>query len=318
MVVTAAKMNSTRNIEVPVIDSKSSGGFLSGGYHRALMDVLLLTKARVNLLVVGTTFAGFAMHANPTEDFWLLIHTLGGTGMVAAGAAVANQSTEWRFDQRMPRTSDRPVAAGRVSRRTAAVMSGLLVIAGCLWLWLGANWVASLLAGISFFIYACLYTPSKRLTPLCTLIGAIAGALPFLVGWVATAPKCNIWAVSGFAFLFLWQIPHFLAIAWWRREEYSRAGFRVLPDCDHEGRQTALWTVLGAFLLLPVLLAPALWGVAAPWYIPAGTAFGVVFVIYCFRFMMKRTAQCARTLFVVSLLYLPAVYTMMLLAQKPS
>lgn len=281
-----------------------------------LADFLVLTKARVNVLVVATTWVGFALRADSEDNAWLLLHTLGGTGAVAAGAAVANQVFEREFDQKMLRTQNRPVATGKITPRTASVLSGLLVLIGCVWLALGANGWASLLAGISFLIYAFIYTPLKRLTAFCIVMGAVAGALPFLVGWVAAGPQSNVWAVSGFAILFLWQIPHFLAIAWWRREEYASAGFHVLPRQDQHGKQTATWTVLTTLLLLVASTLPGLVAPMARWYVLATIGVGTVFALFSLYFALSRTIAAARVLFIVSLFYLPTAYALLLLAQK--
>jgi protoheme IX farnesyltransferase len=307
-------MNPVTNIDVPVVNPESSP-YRKGGYGRFLADFLVLTKARVNLVVVATAFAGFALQARSLDDVWLLLQCLGGTGAVAGGAAATNQLLEWRLDQGMGRTRNRPIAAGRIRRPMAVLLSGLLVAGGCLWLWRGVNGLASLFAGISFLIYAFLYTPAKRLTPLCTLIGAVAGALPFLVGWVAVHPRFDLWALTGFAVLYFWQVPHFLAIAWWRREEYNHAGFRVLPRNDHTGKRTAWWAVLGALVLLASSLVPAFTRSAAPWYGPATAAIGLLFLGLCFRFARQRTVQAARTLFFASLIYLPGQYILMLLSR---
>lgn len=311
-----ARMNQVRNIEAPVIKPESQEEFRLERRCQPLADLIILTKARVNLLVVATTFAGFALHARSIDNPWLLVQTVSATGAVAGGAAIANQFAEWRFDQRMFRTRNRPIAAGRISRRIAILLSGMLVMGGCVWLWFGVNWLASLLAGISFFIYAFLYTPSKRLTPFCTLIGAVAGALPFLVGWVAVRPGFDVRAVIGFAVLFLWQVPHFLAIAWWRREEYRRAGFRVLPRDDHEGTQTAFWAGSITFLLLLVSIIPAFARSTAPWFASATSGAGLVFLAFYLRFAFRRTIESARTLFIVSIFYLPVLYVLLLFSQR--
>lgn len=277
-------------------------------------DVLVLTKARVNLLVVATTFVGFALHAPPAQHGLLLLNTLLGTGLVAAAAAVANQIREQAFDRQMHRTRQRPVAAGRIRPVTAVALGATFLVAGCVWLGWFVNLRALALAGMAFLIYALAYTPLKRVTPACTLVGAVAGALPVLTGWAATGAAFGWWASTAFAVLFFWQIPHFLAIAWRHRIDYQRAGFQVLPRHDPHGHRTALWALAGALLLmgisvLPVVLLPVRAG-----YWPGALGLGIGFSFCAMRFLARRDEAAARWLFVASLVYLPALYALMLAA----
>ena len=297
------------------IQSRGRGRAESPGVAQRLTDCLLLTKARANVAVVATTFVGFALHADLPSNWRLLLHTLAGTGLLATSAAVANQAMEQEFDRHMARTCNRPIAAGRLHRRTAVWLSGALCGAGGLWLGAGVNLRALVFAGLAFLIYVFLYTPLKRRTPACTLVGAISGALPLLVGWAATGAEFGLWAAVAFAVLFLWQIPHFLAIAWRHRVDYLGAGYRVLCHGDHQGRRTAVWALVFTVAVFAISLVPALADRVTDWYWPGGLASGILFSIAAFRFLVSRTEVAARSLFLASLYYLPAVYLLMLLCR---
>lgn len=290
-----------------IMESTSATGRLS--------DFLALTKARVNGLVVGTTLVGFALEAPILPNWYILLQTLAGTALIAGSAAVANQAMEHSHDRQMARTRNRPVAAGRLRQSSAVWLSSMLLVAGCLWLGVGNNLRALSLAVLAFLIYAFAYTPLKRITPACTLVGAVAGALPVLVGWAATGLEFGRWAFVAFAVLFLWQIPHFLAIAWWRRSEYQRAGYQVLRHDDRDGYRTAGWALGFTAILFAVSLLPAFWQLVSGWYWPFALALNLGFSLGGIRFLVLRTEAAARHLFLVSLLYLPALYLLMLLCQ---
>lgn len=285
---------------------------------RRIADLLVLTKARVNGLVVGTTFVGFALDAPILPNWSSLLQTLAGTGLVAGSAAVANQALEQSFDRHMTRTRNRPLAAGRLRRRSAVWLSGILLGAGCLWLGAGVNLRAMWLASLAFLVYAFAYTPLKRCTPACTLVGAVAGALPVLVGWAATGAEFGRWACVAFAVLFLWQIPHFLAIAWWRQAEYRQAGFHVLRQDDRDGYWAAGWALGSTGILIAVSLLPTFWPRVSDWYGPIALTLGIGFSVAAMRFVVTRNEAAARGLFLASLFYLPALFSLMILCQaKP-
>ena len=300
-------------------DSSSCHGgacsILSGSAFTWVLDLIVLTKARVNTLVVGTTFFGFALHAEVVSNFPLLLQTLLATGFVACGAAVANQVLEHEYDRKMPRTQNRPLAARRISRSAAGWLSGALGTVGCVWLWNVANLTAMLFAGLAFLVYAFLYTPLKRHTPACTVMGAIAGALPFAVGWAATGADFGFWTFLGLAILFVWQIPHVLAIAWWRRTEYSRAGFRMISQGDFGGNVTARWMLGSALALIAVSLLPIWLHNVSHGYLAGSLALGIPFVGFSVRLFLTKSESAAKTLFFASLLYLPSVYVLMLACQ---
>lgn len=279
---------------------------------------MVLTKARANVAVVATTFVGFALHADVLPNWLLLFHALAGTALIAGSAAVANQAKEQQFDRNMARTRHRPVAAGRLNRRTAVWLCAALGGAGCLWLGAGVNVRALLFGALAFLIYVFAYTPLKRRTPACILVGAVSGALPLLIGWAATGAKFGLWASVAFAILFLWQMPHFLAIAWWRRGDYLGAGYRVLCPRDHHGHRTAGWALVSTLAVLAVSLVPAFANQVAAWYWPAALAAGIMFSTFAIRFLLRRNVTTARSLFLASLYYLPTVYALMLLCRVRS
>ncbi|MBU6408916.1 MAG: heme o synthase [Verrucomicrobia bacterium] len=278
-----------------------------------LSDLLALTKARVNFFVVGTAFVGFALHARILANWWVLLPTLIGTGLIAGAAATANQMREEKFDRQMVRTRNRPLATGRIRRGTALALAAVFLGVGCFSLGVFVNLRAMSLAGLTFIIYAFAYTPLKRQTPACILVGAIAGALPVLVGWAASGATFDLWAAVAFAVLFLWQIPHFLAIAWRCRTDYLRAGYRVLPCRDDKGRRTAGWALAGAVTTVAVTFIPLILRRVTDWYLFGELALGIVLLFAVTRFLVKRTDAAAQTLFITTLVYLPCVYLLMLL-----
>lgn len=287
--------------------------------HRSLTnrlsDLLTLTKARVNFFVVGTAFVGFALHARILSNWRVLLPTLIATGLVAGAAATANHIREQKFDRQMVRTRNRPLAADRIRRRTALALTAVLFGAGSLFLGCLVNLHAMCLAGLAFGIYAFAYTPLKRRTQACILVGAVAGALPVLIGWAASGAAFNFWAVIAFAVLFLWQIPHFLAIAWRWKSDYLRAGYRVLPRNDIHGYQTAGWALVGTVVTVIVSFAPLIFRRVADWYLFGGLALGTVILFSSIQFLTKRTEAAARSLFIASLIYLPSVYFLMLVCK---
>jgi protoheme IX farnesyltransferase len=278
-------------------------------------DLMLLTKARANVAVVATTVVGFALNSDIGANAALVLCTAAGTALLAGSASSANQALEHEFDRNMPRTRNRPIAAGRLGRRAGFALSGLLCVAGCLCLFAGVNPGAMLHGLLALVIYAGIYTPMKRRSPACTLVGAVSGALPLLIGWAATGARFGMWAAVTFAVLYLWQIPHFMAIAWWRRREYLGAGYRVLPGQDPDGRRTARLALVFTLGVLVVSLVPALTNQVTGWYLPGALVFGILFASFAVRFRMVRSEATARALFLASLSYLPAIFALMLFCQ---
>jgi protoheme IX farnesyltransferase len=268
-------------------------------------DYLALTKPRLNLLVIVTAAVGYYLGAGRHLDVWTMIHTIGGTALVAGGSAAFNQLWERRVDALMERTRQRPLAGGRLSPREAFWFASALSVAGLLWLALATNWLATGLALLTLLIYVVLYTPLKLVTSFSTVVGAIPGALPPMIGWVAATNALSREGWILFAIVFFWQMPHFLAIAWLCREDYSRAGFPLLPVIEPNGRSTAYHVATYASALIPVSLTPALTGMAGPTYFLVALLLGLGFLYFSLRFAFTRTRRDARSLFLASITYLP-------------
>jgi protoheme IX farnesyltransferase len=252
---------------------------------------------------VITTGAAFCMaepRVSASLQLSLLLHTLGGTLLVASGAATLNQWMERRFDARMRRTARRPVAGGRVPAAHALMFGALLSFAGICQLLLAVGTVPSLLALATLVSYLFLYTPLKRSSPLCTLVGAVPGAIPPLIGWTATGARLDYDAWLLFAILFLWQFPHFMAIAWMYRDDYERAGYFVLPRGKARTRFVTLQTLLP---LLGLIL------VTVPFGAPA-LLLDLAFLYFGVRFVLEMSAATARRLLLASIVYLPALLSL--------
>jgi protoheme IX farnesyltransferase len=275
-------------------------------------DYVALTKPRLNLLVIATTAAGCYLGAGPGLDYSLLLHVVCGTALVAGGSAAFNQIAERRVDALMERTKRRPVADGRLSPRDALVFATVLSVAGLVWLALAANLLATGVAAATLVTYVWLYTPLKLRTSFATVIGAIPGALPPMIGWAAATDTLSREAWILFAIVFFWQMPHFLAIAWLFREDYGRAGFPMLPVVEPDGRSTAYQVAAYASALVPVSLTPSLMGLSGPVYFVVALVLGLAFLFASLRFAFRRTRRDARTLFLASIAYLPLVWIAMI------
>ena len=283
-----------------------------------LSDYWELTKPEVNFLIAMTTVAAFCLGSpKPLAHFpWLLLlHTILGTVLVASGAGALNQLIEREFDRQMRRTSRRPIAAGRVEPVHALVFGTLLSLMGVLYLALAVRPAASLLALLTLCAYLFLYTPLKRRTPSCTLVGAFPGAMPVLIGYVAATGKLDSQAWQLYAILFLWQFPHFMAIAWMYREDYARAGYRVLPIGPEKTRFMGWQSVLPALALVWVAFAPMAWRHANPWFVTGTLLLSLGFLYFAARLALIRSSQSARRLLLVSILYLPLVFLLVVLAK---
>lgn len=277
-------------------------------------DWLELTKPRITTMVVFTTMVGFVV-ASARVDTALLLATLVGTALVAAGAAVLNQVLERDTDALMWRTRERPLPAGRVGLREAVAYGSCLSLLGLGALLWSSGWLSAAVAATTLVSYLGLYTPLKRRTSLATLVGAVPGALPPVIGWAAARGTLEGGAFVLFAILFLWQIPHFLAIAWLYRDDYARGGFPMLPVVDREGVFTARQAVVHSLALLFVSLAPFAAGGAGPWYLAGAFLLGATYVLFALRLASARDLPAARGLFVVSVLYLPALCSVLLAAR---
>jgi heme o synthase len=285
---------------------------------RVLSDYWEVTKPEVNFLIAITIVAAFCLGCpKPFEHFpWFpLLNTLFGTALVASGAGTLNQLIERNFDAQMRRTARRPIAAGRIEPIHALVFGTLLSLMGVLYLALAVRPAASLLALLTLTAYLFFYTPLKRRTPLCTLVGAFPGGMPVLIGYVAATGKLDSPAWLLYAILFLWQFPHFMAIAWMYREDYARAGYQVLPLGTEKARFMGWQSVLPAVALVPVAFAPIALRHANP-VLVAGTLFlSLGFLYFAARLALIRSSQSARRLLLVSVLYLPLVFLLVVLAR---
>jgi protoheme IX farnesyltransferase len=281
----------------------------------ALGDWVELTKPRITTMVLFTTLVGFVTSSPDRVQFAALAIALLGTGLVASGAAVLNQVLERDTDALMLRTRDRPLPAGRVSPTDASVFGGALSILGLGVLYGASDSLAAGVAALTLVSYLAVYTPLKRRTPFSTLVGAVPGALPPVIGWAAARGSLDGGAWLLFAILFLWQIPHFLAIAWLYRDDYARAGFPMLPVVDREGTFTARQAVLHCLALLLVSLAAAVAGLGGLWYVGGAFVLGVVLSLFALRLALARSLPAARGLFLASVLYLPALCSLLLAAR---
>jgi len=281
-------------------------------------DYWALTKPEVNFLIVITTFVGFYL-ARPAgwQDFpfWLSINVLLGTLLVASGTGALNQYLERGFDAQMRRTARRPLAGGRLKPAAVLWFGIALSVVGSIYLAIAVNVLASLLAMGTLLSYLFFYTPLKRKTPLCTLVGAFPGAMPPLIGWAAASGKLNFEAWTLYAVLFLWQFPHFMAIAWMYREDYARAGYLVLPSDDSSrARLVNLQTMLPLLALMPLSLLPGSLGEAEVYLIGA-LLLAAGFFYYAAQFVLCRSNSAARRLLAASIIYLPALFVVMVLAR---
>jgi heme o synthase len=275
-------------------------------------DYVALAKPRLNVLVVASTIAGYLMAGGDTANVATLLWTVIGTGLVAAGASALNQIIERDSDSLMRRTRMRPLPDGRLSSGEALTFAVLLSGAGLLILAAGVNLLAAEVALATLASYAVVYTPLKRRTSYSTVIGAIPGALPPVIGWAAAGNSLSRGAWVLFGIVFLWQLPHFLAIAWMYREDYARAGFPMLPVIEPDGRSTARQAVIYTAALLPLALAPTLVGMAGAIYFAGALILTVLFLGMSIRFAMSRAIRDARRLFFASITYLPMLWILMI------
>jgi protoheme IX farnesyltransferase len=282
-----------------------------------MKDYLELTKPRITWLILMSTAVGYFFGHHGAWSIMQVLHTILGTALIASGTAALNQWYEREADRKMRRTSDRPIPSGRLSAGRALVFGILLSIAGFAELALGVNWLSASLGLFTLLSYLFLYTPLKQRTPLSTLVGAFPGAMPPIIGYAAASGILDAQAWSLFAILFLWQFPHFLAIAWMYREDYERAGIVMLPVVQPSGEGTARQIVLYSLALIPVSMAPSLLGMSGKFYLFGALALGLWYLYSGVRVALDRTIQRARSVLLVSVIYLPLIYGLMLL-DRPS
>lgn len=270
-----------------------------------------LVKARLTALVLLTALMGFYLGVEGRLELGLLVHTLIGIGLVAGGAAACNQLIECEHDARMPRTAGRPLPRKLIKPEFAMVFGMGASILGIVWLWAGVNGLTAGLALFSWLSYVCVYTPLKRVTWWNTLVGAVPGAMPPLMGWAAATGELSLQGAVLFGILFFWQMPHFLSIGWMYRDEYAGAGFRMLPVEDKTGRRTGRQSVMYAGILLGISLLPTLLGVSGWIYFAGALMLGVAFLISAMQFARRLGRLEARRLFLGSITYLPLLLFLM-------
>jgi heme o synthase len=296
---------------------KSNADALAIPVARSRMaDYVALAKPRLNFLVVASALAGYVMAGGETANVLRLLATLLGTGLVAGGASALNQIIERQPDALMRRTRLRPLPDGRVLAREALVFAAALSVLGVAILIAGANLLSAVVAFATLVTYAAVYTPLKRRTSLSTVIGAIPGALPPVIGWAAARDSLSQGAWVLFGIVFLWQLPHFLAIAWMYRDDYAAAGFPMLPVIEPDGRSTARQAVAYSAALLPLSLAPTLIGMAGTVYFSGALVLTPLFLGMAIRFGMTRSVPAARQLFLSSILYLPLLWILMIVDRQ--
>lgn len=273
-----------------------------------------LTKPRIAVLVLFTVAAGAIFAGGRATDPVVLLNAVLGTALVASGASALNQWIERDSDARMRRTADRPLPSGRLLPLEVLLFGSALAAAGLLYLTLTlGSPAAALVAAVTFASYVGIYTPLKARTPLNTLVGAVPGALPPVIGWAAVRGTVDREAIVLFLILFLWQVPHFLAIAWMYRDEYARAGLRMLPSVDPEGWQTSRHMITWCLALIPASFGLGLAGTAGPLYFAGALALGLVFLVPALAFGRNRSHARARRVLRASLVYLPGLFALLLL-----
>jgi protoheme IX farnesyltransferase len=276
-------------------------------------DYLALTKPRVTLMVVITMAFGFYLGSHGAMDWVLLVHALIGTALVAGGTSAWNQYLERDIDAKMQRTKNRPLPAGRLKPVEALAFSVAISVIGIVHLLILVNWLTALLAAATLFSYVFLYTPLKQKSSLSTVVGAIPGALPPLGGWTASRGDLSVEGWILFAILFIWQLPHFLAIAWIYREDYRRGGLPMLTVVDPDGDSAGRQIISNCLALLPVSLLPTIVGMAGRVYFIGALALSLFFLACGIAVMRYRTNANVRRLLRASLLYLPILLALMAL-----
>ncbi len=276
---------------------------------------LELTKPRITMFILMSTAIGFlcAAHGDGGWTWWTLLHTLAGTGLLASGTAALNQWYERDADARMARTSKRPIPSGRIQPKDAFAFGVMLSIVGFLELWFGANLLTALLGLFTEASYLLVYTPMKQKSWHSTTIGAIPGAMPPLIGYAAVNSTLTWDAWILYAILFLWQFPHFYAIAWMYRDDYASAGIRMLPVVEPTYESTARQMFGFSVLLVPISLLPKYLGMAGNIYLVGALVLGLYFVYASLRVMNDRTVVRARQVLLASVIYLPLLYGLLVL-----
>lgn len=268
-------------------------------------DYMTLAKPRISFLALVMAAIGFVAGTSLDAELPKFFLTLLGLGLLGAGSGALNQYLEKETDTLMPRTRNRPLPTGRLLPEQALVFGIITSVIGFLILLFAANALTAVLGALTLLFYLGIYTPAKRISSLSTLVGAIPGAMPPLMGWTAATGKLGGWGIILFAVVFLWQIPHFLAIAWMYRDDYASGSFPVLTVLDREGTWTGWWSVIYALALIPISLVPTMWHLSGAIYFWSALVLGLGFLWLSARMAYHRSAPAARALFIGSLLYLP-------------
>jgi len=290
---------------------RSEAAALAGSTART-KDFVALAKPRLNLLVVASTLVGYAMAPGDSLGIVRVCGLLLGTGLVAGGASTFNQVLERDLDALMRRTRLRPLPDQRLQPLEGVLFGTIITLAGLLMIVASSNVLAAAVALATLLSYVVIYTPLKRRSSFGTVIGAIPGALPPIIGWAAVTGTMPAQAWTLFGIMFLWQLPHFLAIAWMYREDYARAGFPMLPVLEPDGRSTAQQSVIYAAALLPMSLAPMLMRMTGITYFAGALVLGFAFIALTLRFARTRSVRDARRVFFGSIIYLPLLWILMI------
>jgi protoheme IX farnesyltransferase len=279
--------------------------------HSRIADYVTLTKPRLNFLVLLTTAAAYSLGSRPDATLLDFVHTLAGTFLVAGGAAALNQVWERATDRLMRRTRQRPMADMRLSVPEGAAFGLLLTVAGAAELAYFVNPLSATVALFTTASYVLFYTPLKLRTSLSTIAGAVPGALPAVIGWAAATNTLSVEGWVLFGIVFMWQMPHFLAIAWMYRDEYARAGMPLLPVVEPDGRSTGRQAAIYTAALIPLSLLPTGVGLATAWYLVGAITLGAILMVLSLEFAAKRSLDTARRLFFGSILYLPTLWAIL-------
>jgi protoheme IX farnesyltransferase len=298
--------------EFPASGTVANTALEQGSTRSRAADFVALTKPRLNLLVLMTTVAAYFLGASDEAPLMLLVHTVIGTALVAGGASALNQVWERETDAMMRRTRLRPLPDMRLHPEDALWFGVLISALGITELALGVNVRSAFVALVTLLSYVLVYTPLKLRTSLSTIVGAVPGALPALIGWAAATDSLSIegWVLTGI--VFMWQMPHFLAIAWLFRDDYARAGMPLLPVIEPDGRSTGRQTVLYSASLIPVSFLATAVGLGTVWYLAGAIVLGTLLLVMSLEFSATRDVATAWRLFLGSIIYLPLLWIVLL------
>jgi protoheme IX farnesyltransferase len=302
------EINKMKEYTAEVLNVPAQAGVAGKSWTAILADLI---KVRLTALVLMTMMAGFYLGWRGAPDFALMFNTLAATALLASGASALNQLLEREYDAQMRRTQDRPLPSGRLQATTVMLLGGVFSAAGLVYLALAVNLVTCVIGALTLAGYLFIYTPLKRITWLNTTVGAVPGALPALMGWTAARGEINAAGWALFAIVAFWQIPHFMAIAWMYREDYARAGFKMLPVVEPDGGRTGEQSVSYTVALVVAGVTPFLLKLAGPVYLAGAIILGLGYLGCAIRFSRERTLKRARVLFLASIVYLPLLLGLM-------